>query len=77
MGETSSDADLTHQVDAGIVRLLKRESARRHQELFVAVAEALKRPLDAAVFKQRLESLIDRDYICRDANDSHAYRYVA
>ncbi|KAL8273620.1 hypothetical protein Esti_002442 [Eimeria stiedai] len=76
-GEAAPDADLTHQVDAGIVRLLKRASSLRHQELFAAVAEALRRPLDAAVFKKRLESLIEREYICRDTADSQAYKYAA
>ncbi|KAL8430604.1 hypothetical protein ACSSS7_005823 [Eimeria intestinalis] len=76
-GEGVPDADLTHQVDAGIVRLLKRASPLRHQDLFAAVAEALRRPLDAAVFKKRLESLIERDYIYRDTADSQAYKYAA
>ncbi|OEH74123.1 cullin family protein [Cyclospora cayetanensis] len=76
-GEPPPDADLTHQIDAGIVRILKRVSSMRHQELFGALAEALKRPVDAATLKKRLESLIDRDYIARDAADSQAYRYVA
>ena len=77
VGESLTDSDLTHQLDASIVRMLKRVSSMKHQELFVAVGEALRRPLDASVFKKRIESLIDRDYIARDAADGQAYKYAA
>ena len=77
MGESTTAADLSHQVDAAIVRLLKRLHSMKHQDLFVAVSSTLRKSLDAAVFKQRVESLIERDYICRDTSDSHSYKYVA
>lgn len=77
VGDTLPDADLSHQIDARVVRLLKGHQTLTHSQLLAAVTEALGRPLDQTVFKKRLESLIDRDYISRDLKESHSYKYAA
>ena len=76
-GEETASADFSHQIDAGIVRILKRQSPLHHQDLFVALVETLKTPVEASLIKKRLANLIDREYIARDPSDAHSYRYVA
>ncbi|CDJ41897.1 cullin homog, putative [Eimeria tenella] len=76
-GEAAGEGDLSHQLDAGIVRVLKRQSLIKHQELLILLTKTLNKPFDSSLLKKRIESLIDRDYIARDPHDSQAYRYVA
>ncbi|CAG8461144.1 8588_t:CDS:10 [Scutellospora calospora] len=63
--------DRQHQIDAGLVRIAKMRKTLSHNELITELLEILK-------FKPpRIESLIDREYLERDKNDSTKYKYLA
>lgn len=63
-------------VEAAIVRLLKRHKSMQHDDLVAAVTELLPFPLEMDLFKQRMETLIKRDFIERDAKKHDVYKYV-
>ncbi|KNC83857.1 hypothetical protein SARC_03914 [Sphaeroforma arctica JP610] len=69
--------DRQHQVDACIVRIMKTRKTMGHQLLIGAILEILKLPIKPTDLKKRIESLIDREYLERDENDSTKYHYMA
>lgn len=85
-GEAEEDAEKTHeevfrdrqyQVDAVIVRILKARKRISHTDLIGELLTQLKfvaRPVDC---KKRIESLIEREYLERDEDDSAFYKYIA
>ncbi|KAJ3109116.1 Cullin-4B [Phlyctochytrium bullatum] len=70
-------ADRQYQVDAAIVRIMKSRKKLSHQLLITELFEQLKFPIKPQDLKKRIESLIDREYLERDENDSSTYNYVA
>eukprot|EP00736_Rhodelphis_marinus_P009025 Rmarinus@m.27895 len=70
--------DRSHQVDAALVRTMKSRRRLSHANLFAEVTKQLMqfKPCPKLV-KQRIESLIDREFVERDPNDSKFYVYVA
>ncbi|CDW52179.1 cullin 3 [Trichuris trichiura] len=67
------------EVEAAIVRIMKARKSLRHDALITEVIGQLKGrfvPFPGMI-KMRIESLIDRDYLSRDAKDHKVYRYVA
>merc|ERR1712150_222993 len=73
--------DRQHLTDAAIVRLMKTRRRLRHNELVEQLKELskvqLRFPVKEKDIKKRVESLISRDFIRRDQNDSQFYIYVA
>ena len=69
--------DRLYMVDAAIVRIMKQEKRISYKELVTNLFETLKFPLQAADVKKRIESLLERDYMERDAQDATMYSYVA
>eukprot|EP00127_Corallochytrium_limacisporum_P004725 Clim_evm79s172 gene=Clim_evmTU79s172 len=65
------------QVDAAIVRIMKMRKQLAHNNLIAEVYEQLKFPLKAIELKKRIESLIEREYLQRDAENSSMYQYLA
>lgn len=47
-----------------------------HNDLVQALFLDLKFPMETSVIKNRIESLIDRDYVKRDAEDATKYHYM-
>ncbi|CAE7845522.1 culC [Symbiodinium microadriaticum] len=73
------EEDRRHMVEATIVRIMKARKTLGHNEL---VAEAMRQCAhrftpDAQSVKKRIESLIEREYLQRDANDRKKYNYLA
>jgi cullin 3 len=73
------EEDRKPQVDAAIVRVMKARRVLDHNSV---VAEATLQLASRfaptpALIKQRVESLIEREYLERDANDRKLYRYLA
>uniref|UniRef100_A0A7S1UFT6 Cullin family profile domain-containing protein n=1 Tax=Phaeomonas parva TaxID=124430 RepID=A0A7S1UFT6_9STRA len=70
-------ADRSHAIDATLVRTMKARKLLAHNEL---VQECLRQLThfspEARAIKLRIESLIERDYLERDPDDSKKYRYV-
>jgi len=69
--------DRQYQIDAAIVRIMKMRKTLTHNLLITELYEQLKFPVKPADLKKRIESLIDRDYMERDATNSNTYHYVA
>ncbi|KAJ3048521.1 Cullin-4 [Rhizophlyctis rosea] len=70
-------ADRQYQVDAAIVRIMKMRKRIGHAGLLSELFEVLRFAVKASDLKKRIESLIDREYMERDAKDSTIYNYVA
>lgn len=69
--------DRQYQIDAAIVRIMKMRKTLTHNLLVSEVYSQLKFPVKPADLKKRIESLIDRDYMERDKENSNQYNYVA
>ena len=73
------EEDRRHQIEAALVRIMKARRRLSHTDL---VAEATRQlsvrfqptPL---VIKKRVESLIEREYVARDREDTRYYVYLA
>ncbi|RKP22577.1 hypothetical protein SYNPS1DRAFT_25636 [Syncephalis pseudoplumigaleata] len=64
--------DRQFQVDAAIVRIMKARKRMSHVNLSAEIYEQLKFHIP-----KRIESLIERDYLERDAEESNVYKYLA
>lgn len=67
------------EVNAAVVRIMKSRQIFKHNEL---VEELVKQLLNRfqplmSLIKQRIEDLIEKEYIERDSTDRNVYRYIA
>merc|ERR1719199_979534 len=69
--------DRQHEVDAAVVRIMKVKKSMSHQQLLAEVFAAMSFPVTAADVKRRVESLIEREYLERDAERPSMYTYLA
>ena len=69
--------DRQYQIDACIVRIMKTRKTLSHQLLIGELYAQLKFSIKASDLKKRIESLIDREYLERDANNQQMYNYLA
>lgn len=80
-GETRErvEEDRKPQIEAAIVRVMKARKVLSHNDVVAEVTRQLSARFNPqpAVIKKRIESLIEREYIERDATDRTLYRYVA
>eukprot|EP00523_Entomoneis_sp_CCMP467_P006940 CAMPEP_0168731320 /NCGR_PEP_ID=MMETSP0724-20121128/7190_1 /TAXON_ID=265536 /ORGANISM="Amphiprora sp., Strain CCMP467" /LENGTH=920 /DNA_ID=CAMNT_0008778295 /DNA_START=226 /DNA_END=2988 /DNA_ORIENTATION=+ len=86
MKETKDERDKTvegvardrlYLIDAVLVRVMKARKTILHQALIPQVLEQVKVPAQPADVKKRIESLIEREYMERDAKDRNRYNYLA
>jgi cullin-4 len=56
---------------------MKARKTILHQQLIPQVVEQLKVPAQPTDVKKRIESLIEREYMERDAKDRNRYNYLA
>ncbi|BFZ58376.1 hypothetical protein PYCC9005_005438 [Savitreella phatthalungensis] len=79
--ETISRVEETrkHQIEAAIVRTMKARQQMDYNNLVTEVTRqlAVKFMPDPSAIKARIESLIEREYLERDALDRRMYRYLA
>ncbi|MEE6470612.1 hypothetical protein FKM82_009015 [Ascaphus truei] len=69
--------DRQYQIDAAIVRIMKMRKTLSHNLLVSELYNQLKFPVKPGDLKKRIESLIDRDYMERDKENSKQYHYLA
>ena len=69
--------DRLYLIDAVLVRIMKARKTILHQALIPQVLEQVKVPAQPADVKKRIESLIEREYMERDAKDRSRYNYLA
>ncbi|KFH11563.1 putative cullin 3, partial [Toxoplasma gondii MAS] len=76
---SSVEQDRNYLVEAAIVRVMKTRRRMIHNDLLVEVTRHLAqrfRP-SPALIKQRVEKLIEREFLERDAADRRMYNYLA
>lgn len=73
----SVSRDRLYLIDAVLVRIMKARKTILHQTLIPQVLEHVKVPAQPADVKKRIESLIEREYMERDAKDRNRYNYLA
>ncbi|KAJ3197072.1 Cullin-3 [Irineochytrium annulatum] len=68
-----------HQVEAAIVRIMKSRRRMDHNALLNEVLGQLGARFapSPAMIKKRIEALIEREYLERDAKDRKYYNYLA
>ncbi|PIN02365.1 Cullin [Handroanthus impetiginosus] len=73
------DKDRRYAIDAALVRIMKSRKVLGHQQLVVECVEMLSRMFkpEIRIIKKRMEDLITRDYLERDAQNSNMFKYVA
>lgn len=75
--EESVLQDRQFQIDAAIVRIMKKEKYLQHNVLMSQLYKVLDIPINPLSLKKRIEQLIEREYIERDQSNPSAYKYVA
>lgn len=73
------DEDRRHMVEATIVKVMKTRRKIEHNALIAEATKILLQKFnpDPTMIKKRIESLIDREYMERDAEDRRFYKYIA
>eukprot|EP00397_Hematodinium_sp_SG-2012_P003195 GEMP01003203.1.p1 GENE.GEMP01003203.1~~GEMP01003203.1.p1 ORF type:complete len:773 (+),score=115.20 GEMP01003203.1:90-2408(+) len=73
------EEDRKHLVEAVIVRIMKSRKALEHNQLVVEVTKHLSVRFSPSpqLVKQRIEKLIEREYLERSNNDRRMYHYLA
>ena len=69
--------DRLYLIDAVLVRIMKARKTISHQQLIPQGLEQVKVPAQPSDIKQRIESLIEREYMERDEKDRTRYNYLA
>ncbi len=66
-------------VEATIVKVMKTRRKLEHNALIAEATKilSLKFSPDPTMIKKRIESLIEREYMERDAEDRRFYKYIA
>jgi cullin 3 len=73
------DEDRRHLVESSIVRIMKSRKTLQHNELIAEVTRQLSTRFSPvpAFIKKRIESLIEREYLERSADDRRIYTYLS
>ncbi len=73
------EQDRRHLVEASIVRIMKARRTLSHHELVAEISRQLQNRFNPKppFLKKCIESLIERDYLDRDKEDSRIYNYLA
>jgi cullin 3 len=71
--------DRKHIIDATIVKIMKSRRRLDHNSLIAETTKMLSQKFqpDVGSIKQRIEHLIEREYIERDKDDRRVFNYVA
>ncbi|KAJ1902141.1 hypothetical protein LPJ66_000230 [Kickxella alabastrina] len=64
-------------IDAALIRIMKARKTAEHSALMTDLVNQLKFSTSSAEVKERLDILIERDYMKRDESDQAVYHYVA
>ena len=73
------EGDRKYYLDAAIVRTMKAKKELTYEKLKVAVIESVKSHFvpEVSSIKQRIQWLVEQDYLKRDDEDMNKYQYVA
>jgi cullin 4 len=73
------EGDRKFYLDAAIVRIMKARKELSYEQLKIALIEALKGHFvpEVSTIKQRIQVLVEQEYLKRDEEDMSKYVYVA
>ncbi|PSS22628.1 hypothetical protein PHLCEN_2v3055 [Hermanssonia centrifuga] len=73
------EGDRRYALDAAIVRIMKGKKELQYEQLKTATIDAVKNHFvpDVTSIKQRIDSLVEQDYLRRHDDDMHLLVYVA
>ncbi|KAI0059900.1 Cullin-4B [Artomyces pyxidatus] len=73
------EGDRKHYLDAAIVRIMKARKRMTYEQIKTETIDAVKKHFvpDVSSIKQRVDSLVEQDYIKRDEDDRNVFVYVA
>ena len=69
--------DRKYLIDAAVVRTMKARRTVTHTDLVTEVVRLVRFPLDIPVLKQRIEQLMESEYMKRDEKEFSLYHYIA
>lgn len=72
-----AEEDRSFHIDAIAVRLMKAQKKLTHAELMTQILEKLKFRASATLVKERIDTLVDREFLERKADDPEVYTYVS
>ncbi|THG96189.1 hypothetical protein EW026_g5599 [Hermanssonia centrifuga] len=77
--QTLIEGDRRYALDAAIVRIMKGKKELQYEQLKTATIDAVKNHFvpDVTSIKQRIDSLVEQDYLRRHDDDMHLLVYVA
>lgn len=77
--EVAIEGDRKHYLDAAIVRIMKGKKELSYEQLKTAIIDAVKGHFvpEVPIIKQRIQSLVEQEYLKRDEDDMNMYVYVA
>jgi DNA-binding MarR family transcriptional regulator len=78
-GKVNILADRRCLIEAALVRIMKAEKKMEHANLVSSVLQqlAIRFVPDPTMIKERIERLIEQDYLERDTNSRNIYHYLA
>ena len=69
--------DRRFQIEAMLVKIMKDRKTLSHSDLMAELLLKVNFPLDTSMVNKRIETLIEKDYIKRNAQDASIYEYLA
>ncbi|KZT24381.1 Cullin-4B [Neolentinus lepideus HHB14362 ss-1] len=77
--QSAIEGDRKHILDAAIVRIMKAKKQLRYEQLKNDTIDAVKKHFvpEVSSIKQRIQSLLEQEYVRRDDDDMNLYIYVA
>ncbi|GBE81488.1 hypothetical protein SCP_0312170 [Sparassis crispa] len=77
--QNSIEGDRKHALDAAIVRVMKARKELHYEQLKAATIDAVKNHFvpEVSSIKQRIQGLVEQEYLRRDEDDMNLYIYVA
>ena len=77
--QTAVEGDRKHYLDAAIVRIMKARKQLTYEQIKTETIEAVRRHFvpDVLSIKQRVDGLVEQEYLRRDDNDRNMFFYVA
>lgn len=68
--------DRNYQIEAALVRIMKMRKSLLYNNLISELYQLLKFPVKLSDVKNRIESLVDRQYMERDKDNTNLYNYI-
>jgi len=77
--QTAVEGDRKHYLDAAIVRVMKARKQLTYEQIKFETIEAVRRHFipDVTNIKQRIDGLVEQEYLRRDEEDRNLFFYVA